>query len=967
MESDLFKSNLERWRVFQPKAAALVENTTLATVSTGLNDNGIELNLFKEIDGQRVPLYSKTNISDELQLWGDALGEPPFNTLFVYGIGLGYHYGFMRTWLDKTPRALLVFVEDDLEVIKTFLGTDVATVFLKDPKVRLYHFEPESEDDRFTFNTLGFVSVLEKWQKTGINSYREHKPKLYAEFCGKLDYYCQKVSNIVNEYVQYSLGFQKNFFQNELELPGAYTASRIFEGFKNVPAIICGAGPSLSKNIDLLRQLTDKALIIAGGTAINALNAKNFNPHFGAGIDPNPFHYTRIIANQAFETPFFYRSRIINQALKTVHGDHLYVSGTGGHNVSEWFEQKLGIPEYPLEEGHNVVNMSVSLAKALGCNPIIVVGVDLAYSGNENYAAGIQAHAIHDRKSNFFTKNLDEELITKMDIYGQPVTTLWKWINESVWFGRFAKMHPDITFINATEGGIGFPEIPNMTLEEVADKYLQTSYDFATLIHRNIQRSALPDDINADAIINLMRIVSESLTRCAEIYDQLITGWKEHHVNLLSGQTYEEDFIPPRIEELLKQLQNEDGWKALLKVYNEAFFPILYAKQKELEFNSAFHDSKFVAFARADFFVKSNEFLKTASLMQKYLIEDVIRLYHEENKNIPKQSVSPQTEKLKENLAKDHGSTNEGQGQIKEDKDVQGHVISRSSFLNGKRHGKSWFYFPDKSLKSLQRYSSGQFDGLQEYYYPNGNLKSVLRYQKGLLEGEQLLFHRNGKLYRELHFEQGKRHGTEKLWNAEGIQLLEVRYEQDEPVGTAREWYANGNIAKEIVYHKDPLQNKTRVWDINGVPQNIEKTKKDDYFENLTKQTTLLTSSLDNIYKSIEGVAKNIKIETKPNQTTIQEDIAQMHKDLENLHRINNEMIYESGLDPANKQEQIWKTPSAQRGMENYLRGMTKKMTDDLNSIQNALTIAMGLLADNPTFEKPLDSKEDENDKKPNR
>lgn len=961
-ESDLFKANLERWRLFQPKAAALVENTPLSTVSTGLNENGIETNLFKEVDGQKIPLYSTTDISHELELWGKSLNQSSFNMLFVYGIGLGYYYAYMKTWLESTPRGFLFFLEDDLEIIRAFLETELATVFLNDPRVRLFYFDPESEDDRNTFNLLGMLAVLEKREKTALKAYREYKSKLFAEFSGKLDYYCQSIADVVNEYIQFSLGFQKNFFENVFELPGAYSASKIFESFKNVPAIICGAGPSLAKNIDLLKQLTDKALIIAGGTSINALNAKSFNPHFGAGIDPNPFQYTRLIANQAFETPFFYRSRILNSALKTVHGDHLYVSGTGGHFVSEWFEKKLGIENYSLEEGHNVVNMSVSLAKALGCNPIILVGVDLAYTDNENYSPGIQAHAIHDRKSNFFTKNQEEELITKKDIYGQPVTTLWKWINESVWFGRFAKNNPDITVINATEGGIGFPEVDNMTLAEVAEKYLATTYDFPTLIHRSIQRGTLPETVDSFAILDLMKLLQESLERCADIYDQLIVAWKEHYVNLLTGETYADDYLPPKVEELLKKLQNEDAWDALLKVYNNAYFPILYTKQKELDFNPLYRNKPSVAFARVDFFTKSNEFLKTASVMKKYLISEIIKAYIEENKHIPKLSVSPQIAQLKESLSQDHHI--DSVDTVKEDKDVHGKVLSRSTVLNGQRQGKSWFFYPDKALKSLQRYDRGLLDGLQEYYYRNGNLKSLLKYSKGLLDGEQLLFHSNGKTYRELHFKQGKRDGIERLWNINGIQLLEAHYEDGDPVGTAREWYPNGNVAKEIIYSKDPKQTKTRVWDSDGVPKDMAKAKKEDYFDSLTKQTTLLTTSLDNIYKSVAGVAKQVKFQTQADETTIEQDIAKMHEDLESLHRINDEMIYESGLDPSNKQEQIWKTPSAQRGMENYLREMTKKMADDLNSIQNALSLALGLIAENPTFEKPLDAEEDDKNKK---
>ena len=39
------------------------------------------------------------------------------------------------------------------------------------------------------------------------------------------------------------------------------------------------------------------------------------------------------------------------------------------------------------------------------------------------------------------------------DIHGNPVYTLWKWITEAKWISDFAENHPELTILNATEGG----------------------------------------------------------------------------------------------------------------------------------------------------------------------------------------------------------------------------------------------------------------------------------------------------------------------------------------------------------------------------------------------------------------------------------------------------------------------------------------------------------------------------------
>jgi hypothetical protein len=50
--------------------------------------------------------------------------------------------------------------------------------------------------------------------------------------------------------------------------------------FHGKPIIIVGSGPSLDKNINLLKNLYDKVIIIACGSAIEPLTLKGIIPHF---------------------------------------------------------------------------------------------------------------------------------------------------------------------------------------------------------------------------------------------------------------------------------------------------------------------------------------------------------------------------------------------------------------------------------------------------------------------------------------------------------------------------------------------------------------------------------------------------------------------------------------------------------------------------------------------------------------
>ena len=183
-------------------------------------------------------------------------------------------------------------------------------------------------------------------------------------------------------------------------------------------------------------------MIIAGGSAINALNSYDFFPHFTAGIDPNPSQLMRMLANNAYETPFFYRNRIFTEALELNSGSKIYITGSGGYDLHKWIEKKLGVTEdEPIDEGYNIINFSVSIARKLGCNPIILCGMDLAYTNNQSYINGMKFHPLHNFKKSFLTKNATDEVIGFKDINGNQTTTLWKWVNEATWYSNFAEQN----------------------------------------------------------------------------------------------------------------------------------------------------------------------------------------------------------------------------------------------------------------------------------------------------------------------------------------------------------------------------------------------------------------------------------------------------------------------------------------------------------------------------------------------
>lgn len=441
--------------------------------------------------GKENYIHYPDNIEEELEYWSNQINITNANALVVYGLGIGYYFYVIKDLLEKSPTRRLIFIEDDPQILRAFLETDCANEILKHPQVDfifLLHerFLPSLLETKFSFPGFqgAFFSALLYYAKVRN-----------AE-CGKLNFYVSLVGTMrlkqIGEQGQGGTPFFKNYFSNFLDLHDAIYGPSLYKRFKGIPAIICGAGPSLEKNIDQLEKLKDKALIFAGGTAMNALNAQGVLPHFGVGIDPFETQISRIMENNAFLIPYFVNLRMNKEALNAILGDKIYLptDAYNGYPLAMKLEKEIGIPEpEPINTGHNVINFSMAIAQKLGCNPILCVGLDLAYTGGKSYAPKVQVHGTFDPRKALVSKSPMDEVITATDIYGKPVQTLYHWLVESNWYGAFKNQNPDLQIYNCTEGGIGLSQIENIPLKEAAERFLKNDMHLKEKIAQELKEA----------------------------------------------------------------------------------------------------------------------------------------------------------------------------------------------------------------------------------------------------------------------------------------------------------------------------------------------------------------------------------------------------------------------------------------------------------------------------------------------
>ncbi len=303
-------------------------------------------------------------------------------------------------------------------------------------------------------------------------------------------------------------------------------------------------------------------------------------PHFGMALDPNPEEYERLLPAKPLEMPFLYTNRLLPSVFSLCKGPVGYMKSDTGGIFESWMEEKLDIAGTAIgpdlgREALSVTTLAIAYAYALGCDPIILAGVDLAYTGMKRYADGV----VEDPKISIEAlqkdKRATEQILLEKGRDGKPIYTLVKWVMERDCIEEFAKSHPERRFINATEGGLGFSEIPYAPLGSID---LSTSFDLRGKIDTEIQQAKLPH-ITKGKILQLYREVEESLQRCRVIAREMLTKPVFGKKTLLESDWQEEiaytallQLVDPALDRILfryyqdPEKRDERKWQELSSI-----------------------------------------------------------------------------------------------------------------------------------------------------------------------------------------------------------------------------------------------------------------------------------------------------------------------------------------------------------------------------------------------------------------
>lgn len=391
----------------------------------------------------------------------------------VNGFGLGYHILELHARLKGD--ACIVVSEPSLTLLSTALScVDLSAVIASGQLVILTELDKATVHEYLkphaTLIMLGAQFVIHPASQQVAKEFHAEARKQITDY---ITYSRMTLLTLVGN----AQATCRNIAHNLPTYMSTPPINVLRDRFKGCPAIVISGGPSLRRNIDLLVEAKGKAVLIATQTLFKPLLARGIVPDFVTSLD---FHS---ISQQFFHGVTDFRDvHLVAEPKVNWHVLDQYDSPVSLLH-SSFAEDLLG-PELAardgLKPGASVAHLAFYLAEYLGCDPIVFVGQDLAFTGHSFYVPGVEVHSTWRGEINRFNSMETKEwerivrnrsiLRKTVDVRGNHIYT------DDLLFTYLEQFERDFVasrakIVNATEGGARMRGAEALTLRETLDRF----------------------------------------------------------------------------------------------------------------------------------------------------------------------------------------------------------------------------------------------------------------------------------------------------------------------------------------------------------------------------------------------------------------------------------------------------------------------------------------------------------------
>ncbi len=420
---------------------------------------------------ENLNIYDKThnvfmyeNLEEEINFFYQSILEktPRYPFVCIYGIG----NALLIKNLAKHYKHLFVF-ESEIELFILALSTIDLSEELKVYKVVLFDCVAKDLEIQIAMifdqqSILEYLSLYEMFINTS------YYLRFYEKQIVFLNEVCLKTIGVAVRNADIScflpLLTYEQFLQNIPSMLESIPFQRILNERKNKfdNAIVVSAGPSLTKQLPLLKAYQDKAVIFCADGALSMLEKEGIVPDYVTNLDYSDWSI-KFFQNKENKTSLNVLSCATHPSL--VH----FLDNKSVVLRDDPLYQRFNLNDFGyIDTGTHVSHFSYTLALALGFKNIIMIGQDLAFDEEGNS---------HSKGFSYGEQFNGEKTVPtlKAQAYagkGEVLTHItWNDYRIKLEY-LFACNDQKAKFYNATEGGARISFTEELSFKECCEKFL---------------------------------------------------------------------------------------------------------------------------------------------------------------------------------------------------------------------------------------------------------------------------------------------------------------------------------------------------------------------------------------------------------------------------------------------------------------------------------------------------------------
>ena len=376
------------------------------------------------------------------------------------GLGLGY---IQLIALDRRKDIFrLVILEPSLDIFCAALKYVDLTPLILSEKVYIMAGDIDWDD---YYDILSKKNLETDFLFSDFTFLFELQPELYKTTRQMAGTYAERAVAGLTVLKEYGQQLFINRIENLKLFRDSSPVDVLKDAFKQKPAILVSAGPSLGKSIDALKKAVGKCVIIALDSAVVPLQKHGVVPDFVTTLDYQFLNSEKLAPDLIQSADFYLVSGIVANHLtpKRLNIKHLFFSFQD-NDAQDWILEGMGATHRMAPVG-SVALLSLTLAQMIEADPVILVGHDFALTEKEiDHAEGAVLGGIYLNKETFSVEGVDGNLVPTNNTFFEFKTNFEALLANN-----------NRNYINATASGAFIRGTVVQPLEEVLDQSLKTN------------------------------------------------------------------------------------------------------------------------------------------------------------------------------------------------------------------------------------------------------------------------------------------------------------------------------------------------------------------------------------------------------------------------------------------------------------------------------------------------------------